>query len=52
MAAEEYLPTDESNMRVKSRIVYLPLAFEDSVTLDAVKRGSFLKEIQFFSIGI
>ncbi len=38
LVAEDHLPTDENSMRVKSRIVYLPLAFEDSATLDAVKR--------------
>ncbi|CAF3983355.1 unnamed protein product [Adineta steineri] len=38
LTAEDYLPTDENTIRVKSRIVYLPLAFEDSATLDAVKR--------------
>jgi urea carboxylase len=38
LTAEDNLPTDETNIRVKSRIVYLPLTFEDSATLDAVKR--------------
>ena len=38
LTAEDRLPTDESGMRVKSRIVHLPLAFEDSATLDAVQR--------------
>ena len=36
--AAERLSTEGTSMRVKSRIVYLPLAFEDSATLDAVKR--------------
>ncbi|CAF3731914.1 unnamed protein product [Rotaria sordida] len=38
LAAEDRLPTEESDICVKSRIVYLPLAIEDSATLDAVKR--------------
>jgi urea carboxylase len=38
LAAEDRLPSDDSAIRVKSRIVYLPLTFEDSATLDAVKR--------------
>ncbi len=38
LAAEDHLPTDENAVKVKSRIIYLPLAFEDSATLDAVKR--------------
>ena len=38
LAAEDQLPSDDSVIRVKSRIVYLPLTFEDSATLDAVKR--------------
>ena len=36
--AEDNLPTDENQIRIKSRIIYLPLTFEDSATLDAVKR--------------
>ncbi|CAF0967702.1 unnamed protein product [Rotaria sordida] len=38
LAAEFRLLTEESDICVKSRIIYLPLAFEDSATLDAVKR--------------
>lgn len=38
LAAEKHLPIDDNLIRVKSRIVYLPLTFEDSATLDAVKR--------------
>ena len=39
IAAEDRLPKNDSNdVSVKSRIVYLPLAFEDSATLDAVAR--------------
>ena len=38
LIAEDHLPTDENLIRVKSRIVYLPMTFEDSRTLDAVKR--------------
>ena len=37
MAAEQTLPSVAS-MKVKSRVVHLPLAFEDSATLDAVAR--------------
>ncbi|HVJ51796.1 MAG TPA: urea carboxylase [Aliidongia sp.] len=37
LAVEEVLPPVES-MKVPSRIVHLPLAFEDSATLDAVAR--------------
>ena len=38
IAAEDRLPKNDSNTSLKSRIVYLPLAFEDSATLDAVAR--------------
>jgi urea carboxylase len=38
LIAEEHLPIDENLMCVQSRIVYLPLAFEDSAILDAVQR--------------
>ncbi|UJR35721.1 hypothetical protein I4U23_028471 [Adineta vaga] len=38
LATEDRLPSDYHGLRVKSRIVYLPLTFEDSATLDAVKR--------------
>ena len=36
--AEDQVSSDGHSIRVKSRIVYLPLAFEDSATLDAVQR--------------
>ncbi|PRD36781.1 UNVERIFIED_CONTAM: Urea amidolyase [Trichonephila clavipes] len=37
LALEEVLP-DSSSMRIRSRVIHLPLAFEDSATLDAVTR--------------
>ncbi|CAF4805211.1 unnamed protein product, partial [Rotaria sp. Silwood2] len=37
LAAEDHLPTEDSDISVESRIVYLPLSFEDSAALDAVK---------------
>ena len=37
LAAEERLPPVES-MKVPTRVLYLPMAFEDSATLDAVTR--------------
>ena len=38
IAIESRLPKNDSDISVASRIVYLPLAFEDSATLDAVAR--------------
>ena len=38
LSAEEHLPIDENEFHLPSRIVYLPLAFEDSATLDVVQR--------------
>ncbi|MDR3481334.1 MAG: urea carboxylase [Burkholderiaceae bacterium] len=37
IAIEKHLPPVD-NMKVKSRVVHLPMAFEDSATLDAVAR--------------
>jgi urea carboxylase len=39
LAMESTLP-DTDSMKIRSRVVHLPLAFEDSATLDAVKRYS------------